>query len=305
MATTNILPTFSDSSNIVVDVSRAIEILTARENYFVSNLQKVQATAMVHHYQTDTLAAAGSLVVEEGSDLSAAALTVPSRLTNVVQTSAKAFMVSDAQRAVEHFSGTDELARQTDKAIMELANSMEFDLVRNLSVAAASGATGECGGILSAISTALNYSAHSSGTTFAASILDAQIYNNWINSNGDTATDYFVGGFLRKVVDSFTQKTNNIVQVSSDTIENGITYYSTSFGVVKFHTHRYLNVNGDATGRVLGVRPDKLAVAYLTPPRVIQLAKTGISEKRAVTAAFTLEVRNQNSNTLYEGFDID
>jgi hypothetical protein len=251
------------------------------------------------------LASVGSLAVTEGDDITGATLTTPSRLTNIVQTSAKAFLVSDAQRAVEHYSGTDELARQTDKAIMELANSMEYDLLRNTAVSAASGAAGELNGILEAVSTSSNFSAHNSGTVFAASILDAMIYNNWTNSNGDVATDYFVGGFLRKVVDSFTQKTNNIVQVSSDTIEQGITYYSTSFGVVKFHTHRYLNVAGDATGKVLGVNPTKLAVAYLNPPRVVELAKTGLAEKRAVTADFTLEVRNQNSNTYYNGFDID
>jgi len=304
MATTNILPTFTDN-NMVVDVSRAIEILTAKENYFVTNLQKVRATATLHQWQTDTLAAAGSLAVTEGDDLTAAALTTPSRVTNVVQTSAKAFFVSDAQRAAEHYSGTDELARQTDKAIMELANSMEYDLVRGARATAASGTAGQCDGILAGISQSTNFSAHASGTVFSASILDAMIYDNWTNSNGDTATDYFVGGFLRKVVDSFTQKTNNIVQVTADTIENGITYYSTSFGVVKFHTHRHLNVSSDATGRVLGVRPEKLAIAYLNPPRVIELSKTGLAEKRAVSADFTLEVRNKVSNIYHNGFDID
>lgn len=304
MATTNILPTFTDT-NIVTDVSRLIEILTARENYFVTNLQKVRATAMVHSYQTDTLAAVGSLKVTEGDDLTAAALTTPSRLTNLVQESAKAFFVSDAQRAVEHFSGTDELARQTEKAIMELANSMEYDLVRSTAVSAASGTAGALDGILVAVSHANNFSAHSSGTVFAASILNAMMYDAWSNGNGDTPTDLFVGPFLRNTIDSFTQKSNNIVQVSADTIENGVTYYSTSFGVMQVHTHRYLNVAGDATGKVLGIRPEKLAIAYLTAPRVVELAKAGTSEKRAVAVDFTLEVRNKLSNFYHNGFDID
>lgn len=304
MTTTNILPTFTDT-NIVQDVSRAIEILTAKENWFVSNLQKTRAVAMVHSYQTDTLLNAASLKVTEGDDLTATALTTPSRLTNLVQTSAKAFFVSDEQRAAEHYSGTDELARQTDKAIMDLANAMEFDLVRSTAASAASGTAGALDGILVAVSHANNYSAHTSGTVFSASIVNGIMLESYNQSNGDVPTDLFLGSFLRNVFDSFIQKTDRVVAGPANVIDISVVGYRTSFGDVAIHTHRYLNQSGDSTGRVLGVRPEKLAVAYLIPPRVIELAKSGTSEKRAVSASFTLEVRNKLSNFYHLGFDQD
>ncbi len=292
-------------TNVVEDVSNLIEILTARENYFVSNLGKVTAIAKQHEYQTDNLASVGSLAVEEGATGTDAALTTPARLVNLIQTSAKFYRVSDQQRMTEKFSGTDELTRQTSKAIMELANSMEFDLIRATQISGASGTVPKLSGIIEASSKSTNHSSHSSGTVFAASILNAMLKDNWDNSNGDVATDYFVGSFLRDVVDGFTQKTNNIVSVPSDTIENQITFYATSFGFIKFHTHRYVQQSGDATGRVLGVRPEKLKVAYLMAPNVKPLAKTGLAERRVVSADFTLETRNQDSQMYHDGFDID
>jgi hypothetical protein len=248
---------------------------------------------------------AASLKVEEGNDLTATALTTPTRLTNLVQTSAKAFFVSDEQRAAEHYSGSDELARQTDKAIMDLANSMEFDLVRGSAASAASGTAGALDGILVAVSHTNNVTAHASGTVFAASHLNGLMKDAYDNSNGDVPTDLFLGSFLRNAMDSFIQKTDRVVPGNANVIDISVVGYRTSFGDLAVHTHRYLQQSSDSTGRVLAVRPEKLAVAYLIPPRVINLAKAGTSEKRAVTSSFTLEVRNQLSNFFSSGFDID
>lgn len=295
------------------DVVALVELLTALESWFLNNLGKTQASGPVHQTQYDTLATAGTLAVQEGTDLTLAAITTPSLLTNIVQHVAKAFGVSDVQRKVAHFSGDDALAYQTMKAAKEIGNALEFDLVRSTLVSGASGATPKMRGIVQAISKSTNTTAHSSGTTLAASIINGLMKANWDNSNGNTATDLFMGSFLRNVVDSFTQKSNTLVNVDSRTIENIVDVYQTSFGRINIHVHRYVHssvstagtLGADTTGRVLGVRPEYLKVAYLNPIYMIDLAKTGPADKKAYVTDLTLETRNQDVNFMANGFDID
>lgn len=129
--------------------------------------------------------------------------------------------------------------------------------------------------------------------------------DNWTNSNGDVVTDVFVGGILKRVVDNFVQKTNVVVNNPSgiQNIVRTVTTYETSMGTVTFHKHRYVDISGtDATSRVLGIRPEKLKIAYLDMPYIKPLAEGGAYSKKAIYGSMTLEVRNQDSNFFQSGF---
>jgi hypothetical protein len=162
-------------------------------------------------------------------------------------------------------------------------------------------------GILEAISKSTNVTAQTSGVAFSASILNGLMQANWTNSNGDVATDLFVGAYLRNVIDGFTQKTNTVISGAGvSTIENTVSIYQTSFGTLQVHTHRYLNVSGtDATGRALGLNRSKLKVAMLKNPYIdMDLARAGDYDSRAVVGKFTLETINQDSNFYATGYNI-
>lgn len=307
-----ILRTYGDVT-IKQDVVGLIEILTARENWFYNNLASSTAYGPVHQTQVDTLPTPDSLAVEEGTDLTSLANVTPSLLTNIVQHVARPFKVSFVQQKVAHFSGENELARQLTKALMQFANGAEVDLVRSTLVSGQSGTKPKMKGIVQAVSKSTNTTAHSSGTTLSASIINGLMKANWDNGNGNTATDLFMGSFLRNVVDGFTQKTNQLVQVSSNTIDNTIDVYQTSFGRINVHVHRYVQsslstagtLGADATGRLLAVRPEYLKIAYLSTPYTMDLAKTGPADFKAVLADLTVEVRNQDPHWNATGFDID
>lgn len=303
MASDNILRSYDDSAAKEDVVLNAIEILTARESQIFNMLGKTKAIATVHNYLTDTLATAASLAVAEGADFSAAALTTPARLTNVVQLVARPFKVSRTQRRIEHYHGDDELARQTEKALMDWGNGAEFDLVRGTLASGTSGTTANLSGIIEATSKSTNHTTHTSTTAWDVTILDALMSDNWENSNGDVATDIFMGSFIRKAMDAFTQKTNVVVNnVGVSGIVRTVSTYETAFGTLRLHTHRYIQQGGDATGRVLAIRPEKLKVAFLQKPFIdSDLARSGDYDFRAVVGQFTLEVRNQDSNWFADG----
>jgi len=163
-------------------------------------------------------------------------------------------------------------------------------------------------GIIEATSKSTNHTSHNSGTAWDATILDALMKGNWDNSNGDVATDLFMGSFLRKATDAFTQKSNVVVNNpgGQTTIVRTVTTYETAFGTLRVHTHRYVQQSGDATARVLAIRPEKLKVAFLKKPYVdTGLARSGDYDARAIVGKFTLEVHNQDSNWYADGFDKD
>lgn len=307
MATDNILRSYGDATAKEDVVLNAVEILTAKETQIFNMLGKTSAINTIHAYSTDTLATAGSLAVAEGGDYTATARTSPTLLTNIVQNVAQPYKVTRTQQEIEHYHGRSELERQTDKALMEWGNGAEFDLVRSTLVSGASGTTPKMSGIIEATSKSTNHTSHTSGTAWSASILDGLMKDNWDNSNGDVATDLFLGSYLRKATDDFTQKSNVVVNNpgGQTAIVRTVSTYTTAFGTLRIHTHRYVQDSGDATGRVLAIRPDKLKVAFLKKPYIdTGLSRSGDYDARAVVGKFTLEVHNQDSNWYADGFNI-
>lgn len=304
MSVTNNLLTYGDSTIKTDVVLDSVEIISAREDGIFSMLGKTNAIAMVHSYSVDTLAAAGTQAVQQGADFTYLARTTPTLLTNIVEEVAIPIRVTRPQIAVEHYSGQNELDRQLAKGLMEFTNAVEFDLVRSTLVSGASGTVQKMSGIIQAISKSTNTTAHASGTVFSASILDGLMQDNWTNSNGDVATDLFVGGIMKRVTDNFVQKSNVVVN-SPDIrgVVKTVTTYETAFGTLTIHKHRYVQQAGDATGRILAIRPEKLKVAFLDKPMVLDdLSTGGAYTPRAVYGSMTLEVRNQDSNFFSSGF---
>lgn len=306
MAADNILRTYGDVSAKEDVVLNAVEILTATETQLLTMLPKTSAMNTVHSYLQDTLAAAGSLAVAESADYSTTSLTTPSRKTNIVQIVAKEFRVSRTEQQIAHYHGQNELQRQTQKALLEWGNAAEFDLLRSTLVSGVSGTVPKMEGIIACISSANNYTAYASGTVWDATLLDEHMRLNWENSNGDVASDLFMGSYLRARTDEFVQKTNVVVNnVGVSGIVRTVSTFESAFGTLRIHTHRYIQDSGDATGRVLALRPDKFAVAWLQRPFVDnQLARSGDYDVRAVVGKFTLECINEDSNWFAEGFFI-
>ncbi len=303
MSILNGLLTYGDVSRKEDVVLNAVELLTAEENTVLTKLGKTTAIDTVHSFLVDTLATAASKAVAMNTDFSLSAQTTPTRLTNLVQEVAEAIQVARPQEKVAHYQGSNMTEYQTTKALKNWGNAAEFDLVRSTLVSGLSGTVAKMNGIIAAISKSTNTTVHTSGTVFSASILDGIMADNWTNSNGDVATDVFVGGIMRRVIDNFVQKTNVVTGGAQTNIVRTVVSYETSMGTIMITKHRYVDIAGtDATCRVLGVRPEKLKIAYLDKPFIKDLAEGGAYTKKAVYGSMTLEVRNQDSNFFISGF---
>ncbi len=296
--------TYADAS-ARESVLSLIEILTAQETQISSMIGKSKAIAMVHSAELDTLDTAGSGAVAQGADYTAGALTTPTRLDNVVEQIAKPITVTRQQQAIEHYHGQNELARQTTKALKNFGNALEFDLVRSTLVSGVSGTVAKMKGLIAHISKSTNTTVQTSGTVWSASIMKGLMKDNWSNSNGDVATDLFLGASLKDQTDNFTNKTNAVVTGTNvKEVVLAVDVFETGLGKLKTHPHRYVSISGtDATGRVLAIRPEKHKTAYLIEPFVDNnLARSGGYDRKAVTGDMTLETTNQDSNFFCSGF---
>jgi hypothetical protein len=305
----NFVNTYGDVSIREDVVLNAVEILTAKETQVMNMLGKTSAIATVHSYLTDTLRTAASAAVSEEGDFSASGQTTPTRKTNLVQIVAIPFKVSRTQQQVLHYQGENELERQQRKALMDWANAFEFDLVRSSLVSGVSGTIPKMQGIIHHTSLAKNHTSHTSGTIFNASHLEGLMKNQWNQSNGDTATDLLLSSGTRKRLDDATQKSNVVVNQA-----NGLTNivkmtstYSTAFGTVTVHTHRYVFQSGtDATDQILGINRRKGNVAWLKMPYVDNdLARSGDYDIKAVVGKGTFECVNDESFFFSNGFLIE
>jgi len=301
----NILNSYGDVSR-KEDVMKLVEILTAQETSIKNMIGMSKAIDAVHSVLIDTLDTAASKAVSESADYSPATLSTPTRLTNIVEKIAKPFSVTRTQQAIDHYHGENELTRQTTKALKDWGNSCEFDLVRSTLVSGVSGTTPKMSGMIENISKSTNHTAQTSGVAWSASIMKGHMKDNIDNSNGDVAQDIFMGSYLKDLTDGFTNKTNVVnTGLNIREIVTVVDVFETGLGKLKTHYHRYVQQSGDATGRVLAIRPEKHKTAWLIEAYIDRdLARSGPYDFYAVTGDLTLETKNQDSNFFASGYNI-
>lgn len=300
------LRSYGDATR-VQDVQPLVEVLTAKENWFLSNLSKTVAKDTIHGVLTDTLRTPGSNAIEEAVDYTNLALTTPTRTDNIVQNIAIPFRVSRTQQLIQHLHGQNEKARQLTKAMMDWANSAEYDILRSTLASGVSGTAPRMKGILQAISKSTNVTAQTTATVFSASILKGLLRTNWSNSNGEPVTDLFMGGSLKSTFDTFTAGATKFMQTGQEIKDFVDVYDGGGFGRVMVHLHRYITDSSvaaatDTVGRVLGIRRDKISLAYLETANVGELPASGDYDAMVVKGKLTVEVRNQDCNFLASGY---
>ena len=183
-------------------------------------------------------------------------------------------------------------------------NATEYELVRGSLVSGVSGTVPKMAGVIMSISTTGNVTAQTSGTSFSASILRGLMKDQYDNTNGSVATDIYVGSYLSNEIDSFSNKTGITYDgIGAKNVVNAVDVFETGLGRVRKHTHRYVQIAGDTTGRVLGINPKAMRVAYLKRPYIdTGLQRNGDYDARAVVGKLTLETKNQDVNFFGYGY---
>jgi galactitol-specific phosphotransferase system IIB component len=131
------------------DLSDVIYNISPTDTPFLSSASKTKATAVLHEWQTDSLAAASAAnAVIEGDEATADAITSTTRLSNSSQIMDKVVTITGTQEAVDKAGRASEIAYQIAKAAKELKRDLESSLTaNNAEVTGGSGTAREMGGL--------------------------------------------------------------------------------------------------------------------------------------------------------------
>jgi len=322
----------TSTGGIREDLEDVIWDLFPEDTWAVSNLDKVDATATVHEWLSQQLAAAATNIGIEGDDASFTSLTSPVRWGNYTQILSKTFLVSDTAEAVRKAGRGSEVARGAMVKMRELKRDLEFTTVTNTVASAGAAGTGRTmagmenwiWGVLKnatvnttvTASTAVLISASTVATTTPATsgIAVANIVDGTANtltlaalnlalqgawSNGGDPSVILCTAKNKALIDGFTSIATRFVDVDAATqspIIGAANVYVSDYGRHTVVLHRYMR---DQV--VLCLDPNYWALAFLRRPMARELARTGDGTKYQIITEATLVARNMQASAKVVG----
>ena len=297
---TNTFDTY-DSIGEREDLSDVIYNISPTDTPFLSSAAKTQATAVLHEWQTDSLAAAvTNNQVIEGDDATAEAISATTRLSNSCQIMDKVIAITGTQEAVDKAGRASEIAYQIAKKAKELKRDLEASLTsNNAEVTGSATAARVAGGLRSWVATndvmgtsgtsgGAGNTAATNGTqrAFTESLLKTVIKSVW--NAGGNPTMIMVGPFNKQKLSGFTGNSTRFDAGADATLYTSVDVYASDFGQMQVVPNRF---SRDRDAWVLDM--DYWGVAFLRDFTMHELSKTGDSEKRQLLLEATLESRNE------------
>lgn len=257
---------------------------------------KTKATATLHEWQTQDLAAAAANAQAEGDDATAKTVTPTVRLTNRTQISSKTVIVSGSQQAVNPAGRKDELAYQLSLASLELKRDMELGLTQNdVSATSPRQSRGLLGWVVDNNSNgggayaAASYTANTgqtNGTQRAFTEAQMKSVLQLVFTAGGEPDTIMLPPAAKQTFSTFTGNATRMDKSEDGKLYASIDVYASDFGELKAVPNRFMR-----TRDVFILQSDKLAVAYLRPFQTFELAKSGDAEKREMLVEYCMECR--------------
>ena len=302
---TNTYSTY-DSVGQREDLSDIIYSISPTDTPFMSSIGKEKATAVLHEWQTDALAAAAADNYQiEGDEIAFTAPTATVRLNNRTQISRKSVIVSGTQDAVNLAGRNNELAYQISKQSKELKRDMETSLTANQAPVTGNDTTARrLGGIECWIKTNSNKGGGSgadpstSGSNartdgdqraFTESQLKDVIKSCW-DEGGDPSM-VMLGSFNKQILSGFTGGATRMDDAENKRLVAAVDIYESDFGALTVVPNRF-----SRSRSAYVIKPDMWAIAFLRDFQLMDLAKSGDAAKKAMLAEYTLVSRNEKAS---------
>ena len=303
---TNTFDTY-DSVGEREDLSDVIYSISPTDTPFLSSAAKTQATAVVHEWQTDALAAAATNnAVIEGDEATLDASTATVRLSNSSQIMDKTVVITGTQESVDKAGRASEIAYQIAKKAKELKRDMEATITGNIAEVAGNATTARKMGTLGAwvitnddkaadgtTGSGLGNTKRTDGTqrAFTEASLKSVIKSVW-NAGGDPSM-IMCGPFNKQKLSGFTGNSTRFDAGADATLYTSVDVYASDFGQLQVVPNRF---SRDRDAYVLDM--EYFGIAFLRDFSMHELAKTGDSEKRQLLVEATLESRNEAASGL-------
>lgn len=277
------------------DLSDTIYRISPTQTPLLNMAAKTKATATLHEWQTQDLAAAASNAQAEGDNASAKVVTPTVRLSNRTQISTKTVIVSGTQQAVQSAGRKDEMGYQMALAALELKRDMEFGLTQNnVTATSPRQSRGLLGWVVDNVSigagtTVASYTgntAQTDGTQRAFTEAQLKSVLQLQFTAGGEPDTIMLPPAAKQTFSTFTGNATRMDKSEDAKLYASIDVYASDFGEIKAVPNRF-----QRTRDVFILQSDKVAVAYLRPFNTIDLATTGDAMQKELVVEYCLEMR--------------
>ena len=302
----NALATYDVTTNRE-DLADQVYRIAPADTPFMSAVPRVKATAVLHEWSTQALAAINTANARlEGDALTRASSTAPVRRQNYCQISSKDATVTGTQRATNPAGIDDMMAYQMSLKSLELRKDMEAILLGNTGQNAGNtttartlrsfnawisgnGSRGAAGADSTAATAAATDGTAGDLRTFTEDMLKDAIKDAF--DDGGEPGLVLVGSFNKQKFSTFTGRSTARENVNVGTVQGAAELYASDFGTLKVVPNR------TQRGRdAWVVDTTKVAVAGLRMFEPQEIGRIGDAVTRDLISEYTLEVRHADAH---------
>jgi hypothetical protein len=301
-----------DVSTIREDLSDALASITPTETIFMSSIGTRNVENTFFEWSEVDLAAAGANRQIEGDvGLTNSAPTNAVRKGNYTQISAKVVEVSSTATAVNGVADAQTVAKQVAYKLSEMKRDMEKMLLDNVAASAgASGTARQTAGLPAFLTTnTARGTGGADGTTSGSgsagypdaaatdgtqraiteTILKGVIADCW--DAGAEPSVVLCGSSNKQTISTFTGNATRYKEAEDSKLNAAIDVYISDFGELQIVPARHIRARD-----VFVLDPNYAAVAFLQTAKQEPLAKTGLSERRLISAEYGLQVTSEKAH---------
>ncbi len=295
---TNAFDTYSATSDRE-QLSNVIYNISPQATPFMSAIGKNSIKNVVFDWQTETLPTASGAGQLEGFELSRAAATATSRVSNVAQISSRDATVTGSQQASDPAGKKSEMAHQLAIMAKALKRDMEVALCQKGAKTTGNATTARVTGgfeswITSNVSRGTNGAGNGGGaapTDGTQRALTETLLKDTLElafTNGGEPSLAICGPHNKQVISGFTGRTQARQFVDANTVEASVSVYSSDFGELKI-----VPSNRSRETSLLLVDPEFAKVSYLRDFKTVDIATIGDAETKMIVVEYGLEVSNE------------
>lgn len=301
-----------DVSTIREDLADAMASISPTETIFMSTIGTRNVDNTYFEWsEVDLAAAATNNQIEGDAGLSNTAPTNAVRKGNYTAISAKVVEVSDTANSVNGVANAQTTAKQVAYKLSELKRDMEKMALNNVAASAgASGTARTTAGLPAFLTTNVERgtggangttsgsgsagypdAAATDGTTRAITetLLKSVIASCW--DEGADPSVVLCGSSQKQTISGFTGNATKYQEVDGKRLTAAVDIYVSDFGTLQIVPARHIRARD-----VFVLDPSYAKIAYLQTARQKPLARTGLSERRLISAEWGLEVTSEKAH---------
>jgi hypothetical protein len=310
--TANTNETYSESI-IKEDLSSALASISPTETVFMSSVGTRNVNNTYFEWSEVDLAAAvdNNSKIEGDSGLSNDAPHNAVRKGNYTNISTKVVEVSDTANSVDGVANAQTIAKQVAYALAALKRDMEKMSLNNAAAnAGASGTARVTAGVPAFLTTNANRgTGGADGTTsgtgsagypnaaatdgtqraITEAMLKSVIADCW--DEGAEPSIVLCGSSQKQTISAFTGNATKFQEVDAKRLTAAVDFYVSDFGTLQITPARHVRSRD-----VLVLDPNYAEIAYLQTASQKPLARTGLSERRLISAEWGVQVTSEKAH---------